>query len=112
MHMVAVKRQKRSRNRHFLLNWRVASKMSQERAADLAGFDRTTLSRLERGEIPYNQDTLERLASAYGCNPEDLIAIDPFAPDYPRLVYTKLRAASQAVQKQALGVVEVLLKSG
>ena len=74
--------------------------------------EQPTISRLESGEIRYNQDTLERLALAYGCDPEDLLAINPLEPDKPRLIYAKLRDAGPVMQARALKVLEALLKAG
>jgi transcriptional regulator with XRE-family HTH domain len=39
------------------------------------------LSKIERGEQPYNQNLLESLADLFMCEPVDLIIRDPSAPD-------------------------------
>lgn len=51
--------------------------MNQEDAAGRLGIKQGTLSKIERGELPYNQDFLEQAARAYGCDVEDLLAVRP-----------------------------------
>lgn len=99
------------RGKTFLREWRKFRKLSQEQAAEQLDIDRTTLSRIERGEVPYNQDLLEKAALAYGCDPEDLISINPTLPDTLKLVYSKLKRAPHDLQEKALEIIEVLLKA-
>jgi transcriptional regulator with XRE-family HTH domain len=100
------------RGHTFLREWRKFKKLSQEEAADRIGTTQGNLSKIERRDLPYNQDFLEKAALAYGCDPEDLISINPIKPDAPRLVYNKLRQASPAMQKRAIDILEALLKAG
>jgi transcriptional regulator with XRE-family HTH domain len=86
--------------------------MSQDDIAEKLELDRTTVSRIERGESPYDQDYLERLALVLGCDSDDLLAIDPLKPDGPKLIYSKLRTASPEMQKRVIEVIEALLKAG
>lgn len=109
--MPPVAKPKRQRSRHFLRQWRNHKGLSQEEAADRADIDRSTLSRIEAGAVPYNQDLLERLALAYGCDPQDLITINPAHWDGPRLVYNALLRAPDDKQKAALAILEAFLKS-
>lgn len=67
---------------HFLREWREKLDLSLETvAADLAkhGVQTThaTLSRIERGLIPYNQHLLEGLVKVYGVSKADLLERDP-----------------------------------
>lgn len=110
--MPPVHKPKHHRLPHFLRQWRKKAGLSQEAAADRVGIDRTTLSKIESGKVPYNQDLLERLAFAYGCEPADLIAINPTMWDGPRLIYDKLRAADKETQGRVAAVIEALLKAG
>lgn len=96
----------------FLRAWRKYRKLSRDVAAERVDIDGTTLGRIERGEIPYNQDFLERMALVYGCDPSDILNIDPMKPDPPRLVYDRLRSADKAVQERALAILDALLKAG
>lgn len=86
--------------------------MTLERVAALIEVDHTSLSRVERGETPYDEDILAKLALVYGCDPADLINIDPLKPDAPKLVYDRLRAVPKELQDRALAVLEALLKAG
>lgn len=110
--MAPRKKPEHSRSRTYLREWRKFKKLTLETAAGRAEIDGTTLGRIERGEVPYNQDTLERLAFAYGCDVSDLLTIDPLKPDAPRIVYSRLLHASPAVQERAMAVLEALLKAG
>jgi len=95
----------------FLRQWRKYRDLTLQRAADRLDIDYTTLGRIERGEVPYNQDLLERVAFAYACEVSDLLDIDPLKPDPPKLVYSRLRHAPPEIQRQALAIIEALLKA-
>ena len=110
--MPPVKKPERTRGRTFLKEWRVYRDLTQEEAAARVDIDRTTLGRIEKGALPYNQDFLEKAAEAYGCEPEDLIMIDPLRPDPPKLVYDALKHASPSRQQEVWRMIEALLKSG
>lgn len=45
--------------------------------AERIGLDTAQVSRIERGESPYTQDTLEAFAVALDVQPADLLASDP-----------------------------------
>lgn len=109
--MPPVKKSKHRRTKTFLKEWRKFRDLSQEVASDRLEVDKATLSRIERGESPYNQDFLEKMALAYGCDPSDLLTVNPLAPDPPRLIYDKLRASSPATQERALAILEAFLKA-
>ena len=61
--------------------FRQQRRMTLEELADRAGMSVSNMSRLERGLIPYTQDTLESTAAALGCSPRDLL--DDGAPRDP-----------------------------
>lgn len=75
--MAPVKKPPHKRAKHFLKQWREFRHISQEEAADRVGMSRSNLSKIESGEVPYNQDLIERLAEAYGCELADLLTRDP-----------------------------------
>ncbi len=110
--MASVKKEKHDRLPTFLRQWRKFKDLTQEEAAERVGVTQATLTRIERGVIPYNHDFLERLALAYGCDPEDLLSIDPLKPDPPRLIYDRLKLAPKDVQDQAIAIIDALLKAG
>lgn len=67
------------RRKTYLREWREYSGLSlQAVAAEAGNITQPTLSRIERGLVPYNQDLLERLAVIYGCEPAELLMQDPF----------------------------------
>lgn len=108
--MPPVKKRPHSRAATFLREWRLHRQLSQQRAAERIGIDYTTLGRIERGKLPYNQDLLERAAAAYGCEPFELLSTDPLKPEPPRLIWDRLRDATPELQAKAMAVLEVLLK--
>lgn len=63
--------------RTFLKEWREKRRLTQEQAAERLNIDRSNLSRVERGEIPYSQPLLEAAAYAYDCEPWDILNVNP-----------------------------------
>lgn len=63
--------------RTFLQEWRDHKGMTLEEAGPEVGLSHSQLSRIERGESPYNQRLLEAAAELYGCTPNDLITRGP-----------------------------------
>lgn len=99
-----------SRAPTFMREWRLYRGLTQEDAAERVQLDRTTYNRIENGKLPYNQDFLEKLALSYGCDPADILTIDPLKPDPPRLVYQRLRDAPIEMQRRAMAVLDALLR--
>lgn len=102
----------RSRRNHFLRQWRLLRELTQEELAERLEIDQATLSRIENNKVPYNQDFLEQAAFALGCEPAEILAVNPKIWDGPRLISQKLRAAPESLQRQALAVLEAMLKAG
>lgn len=100
-----------ARHRTFLREWREYRELTLEQAADRMEMHHTTLGRVEKGQVPYNQDFLEMAALVYGCEASDLIDNNPREWNVPRLVYDRLRNAPLDKQREALAIVEALLKS-
>lgn len=98
------------RRRTFLKEWRDHRLLTQEQAADRIGVDQSTLSRIERGITPYDQDFLERAAFAYQCEPADLLMRNPLNEDAIWSIADNLRQAPEDVQDQIRAVVEALIK--
>ncbi len=66
----------------FIREWRHHRGLSQDRLVErvrehVETFSKSTLSRLELGQQPYTQSTLEALAWALGCQPQDLLMRRP-----------------------------------
>ncbi len=108
--MARQKKPTHHREKTYLKEWRKFRGLSQEAMAERVEIDRTTYNRIERGVLPYNQDTLERMAHAIGCDAADLLAVNPLETDPPRLVWNRLRKAHPDIQNQAFDVLEALLK--
>lgn len=87
----------------FLKQWRKHRNLTQEKAADRIGIDRTTLGRIERGLVPYNQIFLEQAADAYRCEPADLLMRDPKNPIWTLM--DTVRGLSPVQQKQVAGII-------
>lgn len=68
---------KRELRRTFLREWRLYRGLTQEQAADRIGIDYTTLGKIERRLVPYNQGMLEAAAEAYACEPWQILNVDP-----------------------------------
>lgn len=83
---------------HFMRDWRESRELTLEVMAAHAGKTPGTLSRIETGKLPYNQDVLERYAEKIGCAPADLIARHPFAPEDIRAVWDRVRDKDQALK--------------
>lgn len=67
--------------RHFLREWRKHRDKTLEQVAEHLHMTHGSLSKIERGKVPYNQKLLEALADLYMCEPADLIIRDPTDPD-------------------------------
>jgi transcriptional regulator with XRE-family HTH domain len=91
---------------HYLREWRGEKTLEQvaERVEQLAVEERflrpngkpmsmthATLSRIERGLIPYNQTLLEILAEIYGTEPASLIMRDPTNATAPWTLADQIR---------------------
>lgn len=75
-------------------------------------YDRGNLSKLERGQLPYNQELLEAAAFAYDCEPWDILHVNPLKEgdviDFTRI----LKDASPEERAEILGYAKGRLKSG
>src|SRR5262249_41170017 len=78
LHMAKPKSRKTPKFRKgFFREWRKHAGLRQEQVAARIGKDRTTISRLENGEIGYTQEHLELLAPVYGTKPGVLVERPP-----------------------------------
>lgn len=109
---------------HFLREWRKAKELTLEQVAERiemlskhraildpnarpVPMTHATLSRIERGRIPYNQHLLELLAEIYQTTPDALIRIDPTRPGVSWSILETLRPEQQ---EQIRAIVEVMAK--
>lgn len=61
----------------FLRRWRQHRGYSLDQLAERVPMDKSNLSKVERGILPYNQDLLERLADALMTDPASILMRDP-----------------------------------
>ena len=111
---------------HFLRQWRKSLDLTLEAVAervellsasrsiddpDLRPISMThaTLSRIERGKIPYNQHLLELLAEIYQTDPASLIIRDPSDPDPLWSIYDTLQPVER---RQVVEMAKVLKRTG
>lgn len=110
---------------HFLRQWREHRDLSLEAvserimllsaqwASDGESRARTmtyaTLSRIERGKLPYNQHLLELLADIYQTTPASLLVSDPADPDELWSIYDKL---SVPERRQAVEIIKTIKRTG
>ncbi len=101
---------KKERRRTFLRQWREKAGLTQEQAADRIGITQGQLSRIERGDTPYNQDFLERAADAYQCEPADLLMRDPSRPDAMWSIVDQLKVATPEQREDVRRVADALIR--
>ena len=107
---------------HYFREWRKACGLTLEQAADRierasevradAGpssrpisMTHATLSRIERGRLPYNQALLEVLAQVYRTDRASLIMRDPSDPDGLWSIWEQLQPVER---RQAVAVLKAL----
>lgn len=101
---------KNQRKKHYLREWR---KLKPGRTLDMVAeelhMSQPQLSRIERGESPYNQDLLDALAELYGTTPASLIMRDPTKDDALWSLFDSIPVDKRETIK---GVVEAILRTG
>ena len=98
--------------RTYIREWRKHRRLTLKRLADrLVNEDGSqvvsyvSLSRIERGEQPYTQPTLEAIASALDTDPASLLMRDPTAPD---AIWTIWDSLTPEQRVQAVAILEAL----
>lgn len=92
----------------FLAPWRDLAGFSQEQAAERLGISAGHLSNVENGRRPYTQELLEGAAALYGCEPADLLTIDPSGPDGQKTLLATLGAVPAAQRDAAVRMLRAL----
>ena len=110
------------RPRHYLRQWRKAAGLTLQAVAERAdaifadrvvaegeavdlrkiGLHFTTLARIEKFQIPYNEALLEVLAEVYGTDPASLIMRNPADPDGLWSIYDQIPAADRPTALRVL----------
>lgn len=86
--------------------------LTQEQAAERLDMDRSNLSRVERGAIPYSQGFLEAAAEAYMCEPWDLLNVNPLKEGDVVDITNILRNASPELKAEIIGYARGRLQGG
>lgn len=104
------------RRRTFLKEWRKFNNLSQQAACNLLedeNFDITqgTLSKIERSELPYNQDLLEHAAKIYHCSVAALLTVNPLRKGDPlHKALSDLDDMPQDIRRQVANVIAAMIK--
>lgn len=96
----------------FIRQWRLYRGYSLDKLAQMVPMDKSNLSKVERGILPYNQEMLERLADALMTDVASLLIRDPTRP---QAIWTIWEQASPGEKAQIESVAEALIslrKSG
>jgi transcriptional regulator with XRE-family HTH domain len=105
-----VLRQKPRPRKTFLKEWREYRGLTQEQAAERLGWDQSTLSRIERGQVAYTQQLLEAASDAYQCEPADLLMRNPLADDAPWSIYDSLKRVDPETQARVKDAVQAFIR--
>ena len=108
---------KRAYRKTFIREWREFRQLSLRELADRMIDPETgeraitaqSIGRIENRQQPYNQATLEALAEALGCEPQDLIMRNPKDTEAPWSIWETL---STAERNQAVQMLHVLKRTG
>lgn len=103
-------RRRQQLRRTFLKEWREYRGLTQEQAADRLDMDRSNLSRVERGQIPYSQGLLEAAAEAYMCEPWDILNVNPTVEGAVIDASHKFRVADPDTQRQIAEFIEFVTR--
>lgn len=95
-------------SRTFLRQWRTHRNKTLVQVGEYLHMSHSQLSRIERGDQPYNQEMLEALAELYMCDPVDLLIRDPSAKDS---IWTIWAHASIGEKAQIEAVASALVDS-
>jgi len=94
----------------YFREWREWKGWTQQELADRMDTTAATVSRVEKGDRDWSKGYLEAFSYVVGCpNPTDPVTRPPGAPSS---IDDMLRNASPEIRKQAVAVVEAILKTG
>lgn len=95
------------RRQVFLRQWREFNNLTLVQVAESAGISHGQLSRIERGEQPYNEELLESLALLYGCDPVDMLTRNPGSAEPLWKIWEK---ADPTERDQITAIADTLVK--
>ena len=92
----------------YIRQWRLHRGYSLDKLSEMVPMDKSNLSKVERGILPYNQDMLERLAEALMVDPASLIMRDP---SQPGAIWSLWERASPGERNQIETIAEALISA-
>jgi transcriptional regulator with XRE-family HTH domain len=90
----------------YIRQWRQHRGYSLDKLADMVPMDKSNLSKVERGILPYNQEMLERLADALMTDAASLIMRDPTRDG---AIWSIWERASQGERVQIEAIAQALI---
>ena len=88
---------------------RLADRLEQTPGGDLM-LSHTSIGRIEKGQQPYTQSSLEAIATALGVTASMLLEVNPEKDGDVIDITLRLNKASPELRKQAIDILEALLK--
>jgi len=95
--------------RTYIREWRKYRGLTLERLAARVGLTHGTLSKIERGLLPYSQYQLELLADALNTDPPSLLMRNPKDPDG---IWTIWEQIPPEERPRAIEVLKALARTG
>lgn len=104
---------KKSRDevRHFVSEWREYRGLTQEAVAVKVGRSRGLIAQIESGITELTEEMIYSLASAFQCNPWDILRINPLVDDVVLDIVMHLQSVSPSTRAEALGFIRGLSRS-
>lgn len=93
--------------RHYLKDWRESRGLTQQQLADRLDTGKDQISRWESGKRGMTAEVIDAVSDALQIEPGDLFR-DPATPSADQL----LRNAPPEIQRQALALIETLIRTG
>lgn len=90
----------------FVREWRKHRGLTLESLAERMHMHKGALSRIERGERPYNQDFLEAVAEQLSCDVVDLLIRNPLDTEAPWSIWERI---PEQARPQAKAVLETFV---
>lgn len=98
------------RNKRGLSLRRLAERLEQTPGGDLM-LSHTSIGRIEKGQQPYTQSSLEAIATALGVSASTLLEVNPEKDGDVIDITLRLNKAPPELRKQAIDILEALLKT-
>lgn len=98
--------------RFFFREWRKFRQLTQEQLAERVEMSVASISQIETGKQGFTDATLTVLARELNCREGDLLMRNPLDKNAPWSLEDRLQRATPDQRRQALAVVEAIMKTG